>query len=78
MCRLIHPSSGPFPYFMVLIYASTLWSHVCLLSPRNATFPKLLAQIIKLKAQISDYLIKTMHLDNAGEFTSKTFDKSYT
>lgn len=27
----IHPSCGPFRYFMVLIYASTRWSHVCLL-----------------------------------------------
>ena len=28
----IHPSPGPFRYFMVLIDASTRWIHVCLLS----------------------------------------------
>ena len=32
ICGPIHPPSGPFKYFMVLIDASTRWSHVCLLS----------------------------------------------
>ena len=41
---------------------------------RNATFAKLLAQIIKLRAYHPDYLIKLIRLDNAGEFTSHTFD----
>ena len=35
ICGPIHPSSGPFRYFMVLIDALTRWSHVCLLSSRN-------------------------------------------
>ena len=43
ICGPIHPSSGPFRYFMVLIDASTRWSHVCLLSTRNDAFAKLLA-----------------------------------
>ena len=30
ICVPIHPPSGPFRYFMVLIDASTRWSHVCL------------------------------------------------
>ncbi|KAM1407736.1 hypothetical protein ACFX2I_008345 [Malus domestica] len=59
---------------MVLVDASTRWSHVCLLSTRNAAFSKLLAQVIKLKAHHPDYPIKSIRLDNAGEFTSKTFD----
>ncbi len=59
---------------MVLIDASSRWSHVCLLSTRNAAFAKLLAQIIKLRAQFPDYPIKTIRLDNAGEFTSQAFD----
>ena len=42
----IQPSSGPFKYFMVLIDASTRWSHVCLLSTRNLAFARLLAQLI--------------------------------
>ena len=32
ICGPIHPPSGPFQYFMVLIYVSTRWSHACLLS----------------------------------------------
>ena len=59
---------------MVLIDASNRWSHVSLLSSRNLAFARLLAQIIKLRAQFSDYTIKTICLDNAGEFTSQTFD----
>jgi hypothetical protein len=31
ICGPIQPTSGPFSYFMVLIDASTRWSHVCLL-----------------------------------------------
>ena len=59
---------------MVLVDASTRWSHVALLSTRNAAFAKLLAEIIKLRAHHPDYTIKSIRLDNAGEFTSKTFD----
>jgi hypothetical protein len=47
ICGPIHPPSGPFRYFMVLIDASTRWSHVCLLSTRNVAFARLLAQIIR-------------------------------
>lgn len=47
---------------------------MCLLSTRNAAFSKLLAQVIKLRAHHPDYPIKSIRLDNAGEFTSKTFD----
>ena len=49
VCGLIHPPCGPFRYFMMLIDASTRWSHVCLLSSRNMAFAKLLAQIIMLR-----------------------------
>ncbi|KAM2894678.1 hypothetical protein FF1_009887 [Malus domestica] len=59
---------------MVLVDASTRWPHVCLLSTRNAVFSKLLAQVIKLRAHHPDYPIKSIRLDNAEEFTSKTFD----
>ncbi|CAL9025326.1 unnamed protein product [Prunus brigantina] len=74
ICGPIHPSCGPFRYFMVLIDASTKWSHVCLLSTRNVAFARLLAQIIKLRAQFPDNPIKSIRLDNADEFTSQTFD----
>ena len=75
ICGPIHPSCGPFKYFMVLVDASTRWSHVCLLSSRNMAFAILLAQIIRLRAQFSDYNIGTIRLDNAGEFTSKAFNE---
>ena len=59
---------------MVLIDASTRWSHVCLLSTQNVAFAKLLAQIIRLRAQFPDYPIKKIRLDNASGFSSKAFD----
>lgn len=37
-------------------------------------FSRLLSQIIKLRAQFPDHTIKKIRLDNAGEFTSQTFD----
>jgi hypothetical protein len=75
ICGPIHPPSGPFRYFMVLIDASIRWSHVSLLSTRNVAFVRLLAQIIKLRAQFLDNPIKTIRLDNAGEFTSNSFNE---
>ena len=69
ICGPIHPSCGPFRYFMILIDASTRWSHVCLLSTRNLAFARLLAQIIRLRAQFPDYSIKIIRLDNAGCIT---------
>ena len=59
---------------MVLIDASTRWSHICLLSTRNVAFARLLAQIIRLRAQFPDYPIRKIRLNNAGEFTSQAFD----
>ena len=59
---------------MVLIDASSRWSHVCLLSTRNVECSRLLAQIIRLQAHFPNYLIKQIRLDNAGEFISKAFD----
>jgi hypothetical protein len=58
---------------MVLIDASTRWSHVCLLSTCNVAFAILLAQIIRLQAQFSDYPIQSIRMDNEGEFTSQAF-----
>ena len=56
---------------MVLVDASCRWSHVCLLSKRNVTFARLLAQIIKFQAQFPDYPIKGIGMDNAGEFVNQ-------
>ncbi|GKA59382.1 retrovirus-related pol polyprotein from transposon TNT 1-94 [Tanacetum coccineum] len=70
ICGPIHPPCRPFRYFMVLIDASSRWSHVSLLSTRNVAFAKFLAQIIKLRAHFTDYTVKRVRLDNVGEFTS--------
>ena len=59
---------------MVLVDALTRCSYVHLMSTRNAAFAKLLAQIIKLRAHHPDYLIKSIGLDNAEEFMSRTFE----
>ncbi|GJU24120.1 copia protein [Tanacetum coccineum] len=74
ICGPIHPSCGPFKYFMILIDASSRWSHVSLLSTRNVALAKFLAQIIKLRAHFLDYTVKRVRLDNAGEFTSHAFN----
>jgi hypothetical protein len=56
---------------MVLIDASTRWSHICLLSTRNHAFARLIAQIIKLRAHYPDNPIKSIRMNNAAEFSSK-------
>ena len=56
---------------MVLIDASTRWSHVSLLSTRNHAFAKIVAQVIKLKAQYPKHQIRSIQMDNAAEFSSR-------
>jgi len=73
ICVPIQPPCGPFRYFMVLIDASTRWSNVYMFSTRNVAFARLLAQIIRLRAQFPDYPIQSIRMDNAGEFTYQTF-----
>lgn len=75
ICGPIHPSCVPFRYFMVLIDASTKWSHVCLLSTRNHTFARLLAQLIRIRAHFPDYPVKKICLDNVVEFSSQAFNE---
>ncbi|KAI3811307.1 hypothetical protein L1987_21028 [Smallanthus sonchifolius] len=74
ICGPIHPPCGPFRYFLVLIDASSRWSHVSLLATRNVAFARLLAQIIQLRANFLEYQIKNIRMDNAGEFTSQAFN----
>jgi hypothetical protein len=50
ICGPIQLTSGQFRYCMVLIDASSRWSHVCLLSTRNHAFAKIMTQVIRLKA----------------------------
>jgi IS30 family transposase len=55
---------------MVLIDISTRWSHMCLLSTRNHAFAKFMMQLIRLKTNYPEYRIKSIHMDNAAEFSS--------
>ena len=59
---------------MVLIDASTRWSHVSLLSTRNHAFAKIIAQLIKLKAHYPKHRIQSIRMDNAAEFSSCAFN----
>ena len=74
ICGPIHPPCEPFKYFMVLNDTSSRWSHMCLFTTRNTIFVKFIAQIIKLRTQFSKYAIKKGRIDNAGKFTSQSFD----
>jgi hypothetical protein len=74
ICGPIQPLCGPFIYFMVLIDASTRWSHVCLLSTRNHAFTKSMTQVIRLKVDYSEYRIKSICMDNDAEFSSRVFN----
>ena len=70
----IHPANELFRYFMVLVDESCRWFHVFLLFTRNVIFARLLAQIIKLRTHFPEYSIKSIRMDNANEFTFKSFD----
>jgi hypothetical protein len=47
---------------------------VCLLSTRNHAFAKFMMQIIRLKANYHEYMIKSISMDNADEFSSQAFN----
>jgi hypothetical protein len=74
MCGPIQPLCGPFIYFMVLVDASTRWSHMCLLSTHNHAFAKFMTQVIRLKVNYLGYRIKSIHMDNDAEFSSRAFN----
>ena len=74
ICGPIQPLPRPFRYFMVLIDASTRWSHVSLLSTRNHAFAKIMAQLIKLKAHYPEHRNQSIRMDNAVEFSSRAFN----
>ena len=77
ICGPIQLLLGLFRYFMVLIDASTRWSHVSLLSTRNHAFAKIMAQLIKLKAHYPEHRIQSIRMDNAAEFSSRAFNDYY-
>ena len=73
VCGPISPPSGPFNYCMIVKDSSSRYSTVQLLKSRNEVMPKLLTSIIQLKAQFPDHPIKSMPVDNAAEYVSKSF-----
>jgi hypothetical protein len=70
----IDPQSGPFRYFLFIVDSSTKWLQVSLLSTQNLVFARILANILKLKAQFPESPIRRLRVDGTGEFTSKAFD----
>jgi hypothetical protein len=66
--------AGTIHVFMVLIDASTRWSHMCLLSTRNHAFAMFMMQVIRLKANYPEYRLQSVRLDNAVEFSSRAFN----
>jgi hypothetical protein len=74
ICGSIQPLCCPFRYFIVLIDASTGWSHMCLLYTRNHAFAKFMTQVIRLKTNYPEYRIKSICMDNAAEFSSRDFN----
>ena len=59
---------------MVLVDTSGIHFKVSLLSTRNIIFAKLLAMLIKFKAHYPEFPVKTLRMDNAGEFKSQHFE----
>ena len=59
---------------MVLVDAVGIHFEVSLLSTRNIVFSKLLAMLIKFRTHYPDYPVKTLRMDNAGEFKSQHFE----
>jgi hypothetical protein len=59
---------------MVLIDASTRWSHVCLLTTQNNAFAKIMAQVIRLKASFPENQMQSIRLDNDAELSSRAFN----
>ena len=74
ICGPIAPPSGPFRYFMVLVDAAGIQFEVSLLSTRNIVFSKLLAMLIKFRTHYLNYPVKTLRMDNVGEFKSQHFE----
>jgi len=57
-----------------LVDASSKQSHVLLLSTRNLTFINLFSLLICFEAHFPNYPIKTLQMDNAQEFQSRSFE----
>jgi hypothetical protein len=74
VCGSIEPASGPFGFFLAIGDSSSKWSQISLLSTRNLVFARILANILKLRAQFPEYPIQAFRVDGAGEFTSQAFD----
>jgi hypothetical protein len=74
ICGPINPPSGQFLYFLVLVDASGSHAEVSLLTTRNMAFPKILAMLIRFRNHFPDRPIKSLRMDNAGEFKSHAFE----
>jgi transposase InsO family protein len=77
ICGPIAPASGPFRYFLVLVDAAGIHFKLSLLSTKNVAFAKLLAMFIKFRTHSPDFPVKTLRMDNTGEFRSQHFEDYY-
>ena len=74
ICGPITLASGPFRYFLVLVFAARVHFEVSLLSTQNIAFAKILASLLKFRIHYPDYPVKTFCMDNAKEFRSQKFE----
>jgi hypothetical protein len=74
VCDPIEPVSGPFKFFLAIGDSSSKQSQISLLSTRNLVFARILAIILKLRAQFPEDPIQTLRVDRAGKFISQAFD----
>jgi hypothetical protein len=59
---------------MFFIDASTRRYHLCLLSTHNHAFAKFMTQVIRLKVNYLEYMIKNICMNNAAKFLSRAFN----
>jgi hypothetical protein len=74
VCGPVDPRRGPFWFFIISIDSSTKWSQVSHLSTRNLVLLRILPNIQTFKAQFPQHPIQILRVENAGEFSLKTFD----
>jgi transposase InsO family protein len=74
ICGPITPGSGEAKYFMPIVDEYSRKGFVHLLPTRNQALSKILQTIVYLRNQFPENQTKRIRIDNAKEFTSKSFD----
>jgi hypothetical protein len=74
ICGPFDPPSAEFNYSMVIKDGSSRYIDTDLLATKNLAFVKILTTIIQLKNLYPQASIKLIRVDNAKEFTTKSFE----